>query len=478
MNILFGFLVVWGLGVGVDSFATTEYLVKFKQLNASINKTFISERGGILESVSSAGRLFKWTPPQNKQDVFFDEDELIEYMQPNYPIKLFQNPSLAKYDPGRLHEALVVNAAEGMTGAAFPDNPDFITLPVQVEGADPLLSASWGLHLIGASHAWTKTNQGRGIVVAVTDTGIDYTHLDLVRNLWTNTREVLGDGQDNDGNGFIDDIVGWDFVGNDNKPYDLSMKLFDIILGQGNPGHGTHVSGVIASQLKNGIGVAGVSPRAKLMGLRFINEKGQGDSAGAIKAIDYAVANGANIISASWGSEGEEPGDQAVREAIQRAESAGVLFVAAAGNGRLDPQSLSAAGYDNDRDSKPVYPASYPYSNIIAVSAINSSEQLAGFSNYGLQSVDLGAPGVKIMSTVPGNQFQDTILSFGELQITWDGTSMATPFVSGALAVIWGENSNLNSQEVKDRLLRMVTAVQGLSGKVLTGARLDIHGLR
>ena len=249
----------------------------------------------------------------------------------------------------------------------------------------------------------------------------------------------------------------------------------DILFKGGNPGHGTHVSGVVGARLDNGMGTAGVAPLVHIMPLRFIKEDGQGDSAGAVGAIDYAVANGANIINASWGSEGEDAGDVILREALQRAEAKGVLFVAAAGNGRLNNATQKAEGFNNDTDAKPMYPATYPYSNIVAVAAIDSSDKIAEFSNFGKKTVHVGAPGVKILSTVPGGKYQDTIVDLGSMKVTWDGTSMASPFVSGTLAVIWSQNPSWKAAQVKEYLLQHTAAVSDLTGKVVTDGRIDLH---
>ena len=143
----------------------------------------------------------------------------------------------------------------------------------------------------------------------------------------------------------------------------------------------------------------------------------------------------------------------------------------------MNPQTMQSSGYDNDTDSKPMFPASYPYSNIVAVAATGSSDQLAPFSNYGKKSVDIGAPGVKILSTVPESRYQDTLIDIGQIKVTWDGTSMASPFVSGALAAIWSSNSTLSSSEVIDMLLTSAKPVGPLTSKVATDGRLDLGTL-
>jgi len=456
-----------------SSLRAAEYLIKTKTDRID-HQNLAKEIGGNLELVSLAGRLLKWTT-ENEIDmaaVAIHPD--IEYIQKNHPIRLFANPSIIKARKIALNRAREFIFA---SGPAFEDNPEVKDPSFQGTGADPLLANSWGLHKISAVFAWAKTPKGKGIIVAVTDTGVDYNHQDLIHRMWRNPDEVANDGIDNDDNGFIDDLVGWDFAKNDNKPYDLSMSLFDILFKGGNPGHGTHVAGVVGASRNNRLGSAGVAPEVKIMAVRMISENGQGDTAGAIAAIDYSVKNGAHIISASWGSEGEEPGDMALREAIQRAEAKEILFIAAAGNGRMDTQSMQAKGYDNDADAKPVYPASYSYKNIIAVAALTPTDELASFSNFGKVTVDLGAPGTKILSTVPGDRYQDTIIDLGQIKATWDGTSMATPFVSGAAAVIWSQDHSLDGNAVKIKVLSQVKSVPSLVSSVLTGGRLDMKGL-
>lgn len=456
----------------IHSWAAHELLIKFRDNGPPAG--FTDRYNGTLTPVSRSARIYKWTSDVSARPFELADDGTVEFSQPNYPIRLLANPSIvSNQEP--LHREF--GELELSDGPAYPDNPT-IKLPEQTNvGEDQLLSQSWGLFQIAASTAWNNTQQGKNIIVAVTDTGVDYNHEDLIHNMWRNSREIVGDGIDNDQNGYIDDVVGWDFYSNDKFPYDLSMSLSDILFKGGNPGHGTHVAGVIGSGLRNVKGTAGVAPQVSIMALRFISELGQGDTAGAIGAIDYAVQNGASIINASWGSEGEEEGNDLLREAIERAETRGVIFVAAAGNGRMNPQTMQSSGYDNDTDSKPMFPASYPYSNIVAVAATGNADQLAPFSNYGKKSVDIGAPGVKILSTVPESRYQDTLIDIGQIKVTWDGTSMASPFVSGALAAIWSSNRALSSSEVIEMLLTSAKPVGPLTSKVATDGRLDLGTL-
>lgn len=459
--------LVLSLLSAVSFAASKQYLVKLSESPDS----FVADHGGSLSLVSEEGRLFLWSTEGRTAGVA--QDSGVEFIEPNRTIRLIDNPSLI----AQRDQLIPLIANTDHRGPAFPDNPELKAMTTETSGTDPMLGKSWGIDLIGANKAWSKLKQGDDLIVAVTDTGVDYNHADLINNMWRNPGEIAGDGIDNDKNGYVDDVVGWDFYSNDNKPYDLSLQLWDILLKGGNPGHGTHVAGVIGARLNNALGTAGVAPRVKIMALRFISENGQGDTAAAVKCVDYAVANGAKIINASWGSEGEEEGDAALREAIQRAEAKGVIFVAAAGNGRLNSGGTAAAGFNNDTDAKPMYPSSYPYENIVAVAAINSSLGLADFSNFGPKTVDLAAPGVNILSTVPGDKYQDVIIDLGGMKVTWDGTSMASPFVAGSLAVIWAQEPKLTAAEAKAKLLAKTVAVDSVAGKVLTGGRVDLHGL-
>jgi len=307
---------------------------------------------------------------------------------------------------------------------------------------DANFSALWGMHAaddndIDAPEAWKKfTGEfSTGIVVAVIDTGIDHTHEDLRENMWVNPGEIPGNGIDDDGNGYIDDIHGADFANEDGDPMDDQM-------------HGTHCAGTIAGVGNNGVGVAGVAWHGvRLMALKFLTATGGGRTSDAIKAVDYAVAHGAKIASNSWGGGGSSA---ALRTAIERAEAAGVLFVAAAGN----------SGSDNDR--VPQYPANYPASSIVSVASTTSKGELSSFSCYGTETVDLAAPGSNIYSTVPNQRYK-----------ALSGTSMATPHVSGLAALVWMYRPALSMAQVKELLMTSVDRSQALEGKVLSGGRIN-----
>jgi len=280
---------------------------------------------------------------------------------------------------------------------------------------DPRFPSLWGMHNTGqtggtedadidAPEAWdiaTGVPDGSSVIVGVIDTGIDYLHPDLVDNMWVNPGEIGGNGIDDDGNGYEDDVYGYDFYQDDSDPSDAA-------------GHGTHCAGTIAGVGDNGLGVAGVNWQCKLMALRFLNAEGWGSTADAIEAVNYGVANGAKILSNSWGGGGYS---ESLEAAIINARDHGVLFVAAAGN------------WGVNNDSLPHYPSSYEVSNVISVAATDHRDSLASFSNYGAESVDVGAPGVDILSCFPKyrtvfiEDFQGAVdrPGFGGTQMTPDG---------------------------------------------------------
>ncbi len=260
--------------------------------------------------------------------------------------------------------------------------PNYYRYATATTPDDTFFSDLWGLNNAGdtdidAPEAWDITQGNSNVVVAVLDSGVDYNHPDLFNNMWTNSGEIAGNGLDDDGNGKIDDVRGWDFVDDDNDPID-------------SDDHGTHVAGTIAAVGNNGTGITGVSWSAQIMPLRFLDAFGSGSVADAIEAIDYAIDKGANIINASYGS---YTFSTAERDAIVRARDAGILFVAAAGNDSWNNDSLTKH-----------YPSSYDLDNIIAVAATDQNDNLASFSNFGATSVDVAAPGTNIFSSRPDRQ--------------------------------------------------------------------------
>ena len=318
---------------------------------------------------------------------------------------------------------------------------------------------------IGAATAWDVTTGDGSVIVATIDSGIEYGHPDLAGNMWLNPGEsgldTIGNvknsnGIDDDTNGYVDDWHGWNFVANNNNPQD------DDVFGPGDPrplGHGSHVAGIIGAVGNNSIGVSGVNWKIQLMPLKFLSSTGGGDVAKAVNAINYAVAKGARVINASY-EYGGSP-SQTELNAIAAAHTAGVLLVAAAGN--------SGANIDNGFNK--VYPAAHALDNIIAVAATDPSDNKASFSNYGLTSVDLAAPGVYLYSTVRLDRTGE------DGQVGYDymsGTSMAAPMVSGAAALVWSKYPNLPAAEVRQLLLATVDTNAALSGLVASGGRLNL----
>jgi len=319
---------------------------------------------------------------------------------------------------------------------------------------DANFSELWGMNNTGqqsgtpdadidAPEAWDKETGSSDIVVAVIDTGIDYNHEDLAANIWTNSGEIPDNGIDDDGNGYIDDVHGYNFS------YRNAAPLDDV-------GHGTHIAGIIAAEGNNGVGVAGVSWSTKLMPLKTHNIFGSAYMTDIISAMVYAVDMGANVINASYGCQGTTCISVAEQDAISAVNEANILFVAAAGN----------SSYDND--SFPAYPASYDIPNIVSVAATDRNDNLASFSNYGNVTVDLGAPGAEILSTVPtGFDASGYALA--------DGTSMSTAYVSGAAALLLAHSPALAVEDLKATLLNSVDPVASLDGKTVTGGRLNVN---
>ncbi|MEN6391644.1 MAG: S8 family peptidase [Syntrophomonas sp.] len=289
--------------------------------------------------------------------------------------------------------------------------------------------------------AWNITMGNPQVVVAVLDTGIFLQHPELVDQAWVNPGEIPGNGIDDDNNGYIDDVNGWDFYNDDASVYDPSDQ--DI--------HGTHVAGVIAARNNNIQGISGIAPGVKIMALKFIGPNG-GSVSDAIEAVEYARSMGVKISNNSWG--GTEY-SQALRDAI---EQSGLLFVASAGNSGANA------------DSAPEYPAAFDCTNIISVAAINNRGQMPSWSNYGPSTVDLAAPGVGILSIlelIPGS----TIL-YGYIS----GTSQAAPFVTGAGALVLSRNPGLSAHDVKSRILAGTRPLPALAGKTQSGGMLDAYG--
>lgn len=308
---------------------------------------------------------------------------------------------------------------------------------------DTQFGSLWGMSSdrgIDAPGAWDVTTGSNSIVVAVVDTGADYNHPDLTNNIWINSEEIPGNGIDDDGDGYIDDVHGINAFSHNGDPMD-------------DNGHGSHVSGTIGGSGNNNRGVSGVNWQVKIMPLKFLSSNGAGSLAGAIEAINYMVmmkSRGVNIKVAnnSWGGGGYS---QALYDAIKRARDVGIVFAAAAGN------------EGNDNDAQPSYPASYDLENVVSVAAVDSNRNVASFSNYGAGQVDIAAPGVSILSTTPGNSYQ-----------SFSGTSMATPHVTGAIALLAASEPNLSYLELLNRMYESGVGLGTLSGVVRTGRMLNV----
>ena len=303
-----------------------------------------------------------------------------------------------------------------------------------------------------ASVAWTNNKTDcSSVYVGIIDEGYMYAHEDVAANAGTNPGEVAGNGKDDDGNSYIDDVYGWDFDGNNNTVFD----------GAGDD-HGTHVAGTIGGVGGNGKGVAGVCWSVKLLDAKFLGSRG-GTTANAIKAVDYftdlKTRAGINLVATnnSWGGGGFSQG---LKDAIDRANSANILFVAAAGN----------SGTDNDATAS--YPSNYTSANVIAVAAIDANGALASFSQYGATTVDLGAPGVGIWSSIPKSSKGQLIATYA----SYSGTSMATPHVTGATALYAATHAGSSAAQIKAAILGSVTPTPSLAGKTLTGGRLNVSG--
>ena len=393
-----------------------EVLVGFRPaVSAASQRAIVARSGGVSEErFRRIDAMLVSVPAHARRGVMraLERDPRVRYAEPNVRFHIDQSPN----DPSFARLWGLDNSGQVVNGV--PGTPD----------AD-----------IDAPEAWAVTTGDASVTVGVIDTGVDYTHPDLAANIWTNPGEGCAgcgnDGIDNDGNGYVDDLHGWDFLNGDNDPFD-------------DNGHGTHVAGTIGAVGDNGVGVAGVNWTVRLMPLKFLGADGSGDAADAIRAVLYADAMGADVTNNSWGG-GEY--SQALADAIAHADGQGTLFVAAAGNSFANT------------DVSPNYPSGYDLANVIAVAATDQNDARAWFSNYGRRTVDLGAPGMNIYSTWPGNAYAFV-----------DGTSMAAPAVAGAAALARARSPATSSMAVKALLLRTTDANASLAGKTTTGGRLNV----
>ncbi|MFW5882650.1 MAG: S8 family serine peptidase [Planctomycetota bacterium] len=347
-------------------------------------------------------------------------------------------------DPADLDAAATRLAA--LPQIAGVDN-DYVVQPL-IEPDDPRYTdgSLWGLHNTGqddgtedadidAPEAWDITTGSEEVLIGVIDTGIQIDHPDLEANIWTNPGEIAGNGIDDDGNGYIDDVHGWDFIDEDNDPQD-------------DHSHGTHVAGTIGASGDDGVDLVGVAWTVRMMALKFMGPKG-GLTSDAVEAVAYATEMGAMATNNSWGGGGY---NQTLYDTIGDAGEAGSLFVAAAGNS------------GGDSDAKGLYPAAYDHDCIISVAASDRDDELASFSNYGATTVDLAAPGAAILSSTPTDDYA-----------TWNGTSMATPHVTGTAALLKSLDTQMPMDICKRLLLDNVDVIADFDGLMTTGGRLNAH---
>lgn len=420
-----------------------EIIVKFKlgsEKNLALNNTLkvlgLSQKREISLSYDKLSVL---KIDQNKSIKsaleILNNNPAVEYAEPNYIYSV--NPIKEK---NFISKKLLRSPFTDFQ-AATPDDPSFSKLwglrntgsnepqgSVGVEGAD-----------VNALLAWDLTKGSRSVKIAVIDTGVDYNHPDLKSNMWTNSLELNGKpGVDDDQNGYVDDVYGYDFANNDANPMD------------GN-GHGTHCSGTIGAVHNNQVGVAGVMADVSIMAIKFLGDDGSGSLEAAIKAIDYATTMNVDLMSNSWGGGGRS---QALLDAIQRASDKGIIFTAAAGNST------------SNNDTSPSYPASYETPNMISVAATTAQNGIASFSSYGRTSVHIGAPGHNILSTVNGGGYD-----------VYSGTSMATPHVSGVLGLLLAKEGRIPHDTLRERLTLTGVPVAALRGKTQTASRIDAYNL-
>ncbi len=352
--------------------------------------------------------------------------DLVLYAQPNDIIKLD--------DPAQTFSPKDLLQRESELGDNLPN--------------DPMFGEQWALSNTGqnggkenadlaAIKAWLKNKGSDEIVVAVLDTGVDYTHPDLVSNIWFRPDNVPQ--YKDDELGTFNDLRGFNGIDNQKDPMD-------------DNGHGTHCAGIIGAEGNNDQGIAGINWKVQIMPLKFLGGGGFGTTKDAIEAINYAIdrkRNGVNlrVISASWGSTAYS---KALEDVIRAAGEEGILFVAAAGNN----------GTSNDRS--PHYPSNYDLPNVISVAALDRNDQLASFSNFGVKTVHIAAPGKEILSTWLNEDYREA-----------SGTSMATPYVSGVAALILATEPNLSVEKLRERLLKSVDKIDSLNGKIESGGRLN-----
>jgi len=417
-----------------------EYIVKVraggeKQFLLEKNSTFSIERKVPVQFAQLY--LVKTAPNLEVKSAvkMLENNQYIEYADPNFiyriisPVATIPGP----YRPS-INRSLLQNS--------LTDDPRFAELwgmdntgTNEPNGSPGVAGAD-----INAIKAWEISKGSFDVKIAVIDTGIDYLHPEIMRNVWVNEAERVGEpGVDDDGNGFIDDIHGYNFSNQTGDPRD-------------DHGHGTHCSGTIGAVHNNGEGVAGVMDKVTFVAVKFLNASGSGTLEGAVMSIDYATILDVDIMSNSWGGGGFS---QAMLDAIERASEKGIIFTAAAGNST------------SDNDSGSHFPSNYDVVNVISIAAHNAQNSLATFSSFGRRTVEVAAPGRNVLSTVLNNGYD-----------VYSGTSMATPHVSGALGLLIAHNGGrLPLEELKERLMWTSIPIPSFRTKLISGGRLDAYNL-
>ncbi len=414
-------VLLWGSFASGQDYIPGEIIIKLKsQSNSQAAFAFVGKASSQKEMMlrGAYGKMnlyhFALKKGQKVEDAINElkNDPEVEYAEPNYVLRKSQEPGTVE----RLTEAQIQSVAQTQA-----------------------LWASGGVDIgLGQFHQAQSQNTSLASkpVIAVIDTGLDIYHPVFTEtgSVWVNTDEIANNGIDDDGNGYVDDRNGWNFVDNSGSMYD-------------DDGHGTHVSGIIMSVDQDILMTPRRASRIAIMPLKFLDGNGYGSTSNAIRAIYYAAQNGASVMNNSWGG---RTYSGALHEAVTYAYNAGIAFIAAAGN---------ASG---NNDSVPMYPASYNVPNLLSVAAITGGSDLASFSNYGRNTVHLGSPGVMIYSTLPGG--------WGSAS----GTSMAAPYVAGVAIQMVVESPNMLGYQVKSIILSQSDAVGSLVGKVYSEGRLDV----
>ncbi len=396
---LFAFII--SIDTKATEFVEGEYIVKYSCGGNTDNtpRKFPSMNATVLKRNSRAKDI-------QSQIARLEDDPCIEYVEPNYKFKL-ETTSVTRKKPNDLK-----------------------------------FNELWGLEKIQAEKAWDIHTGNSDVIIAVIDTGVDYNHPDLKYNMWKNPGEIAGNGIDDDNNGYIDDIYGYDFANDKSEPMDDNS-------------HGSHVAGIIAASGDNTKGITGVNWSAKIMALK-VTQYGSITTDDAISAIEYAKLMGAKIINASWHINADDH-PKALYDAIQIAKDAGILFVTAAGN--------KSRNIDSDNPFACLQcPASYDLDNIISVAATDENDSLYSRSNFGNISIDIAAPGTNIYSSTPNSSYTKH-----------SGTSMAAPYVTGVASLLWSIKPNLTYREVKDIILSNVDQIDALKEKTVSGGRLNAY---